>query len=295
MKLVAGLFWTIAVFAVLGAVISWSPVSSDSPKSPTQTPSIKTEKQVEDSSKGENQTDAHAKYGSVSSERLNASGAATEGHEQPEKRTEKTSEFWTIGSRTLKITDTLLVVFTFFLFLATVALWRATRDLVDDAKETSERQLRAYVYLEMSAFQWPFPPKNSDRWGIVVKITNSGQTWARNVVIRRAKISKEKGDLTDPWDDTEWRRPTPEPMVLGPKQSVPLQMGDISFTDAPSIINGDRIIYFVVWVTYEDVAGPKPTVRHTQVSVRFNADAEGGTSFSFLPTHNCADDSCPKK
>ena len=192
MKLVAGLFWTIAVFAVLGAVISWSPVSSDSPKSPTQTPSIKTEKQVEDSSKGENQTDAHAKYGSVSSESLNASGAATEGHEQPEKRTEKTSEFWTIGSRTLKITDTLLVVFTFFLFLATVALWRATRDLVDDAKETSERQLRAYVYLEMSAFQWPFPPKNSDRWGIVVKITNSGQTWARNVVIRRAKISKER-------------------------------------------------------------------------------------------------------
>lgn len=39
----------------------------------------------------------------------------------------------------------LLVLVTFLLFIATVGLYCATRDLVHDAKETSERQLRAYV------------------------------------------------------------------------------------------------------------------------------------------------------
>ena len=36
---------------------------------------------------------------------------------------QEASEFWVILGRRLKVTDTLLVIFTFFLFLATAALW----------------------------------------------------------------------------------------------------------------------------------------------------------------------------
>jgi len=56
------------------------------------------------------------------------------------------AEFWPpIWGHRLKITDTLLVGVTFLLFLATLALWLATQDLVKDAKHTAERQLRAYI------------------------------------------------------------------------------------------------------------------------------------------------------
>jgi hypothetical protein len=53
-------------------------------------------------------------------------------------RGEEITEFWTVFGRRLKITDTLLVLFTF-------TLWLATRDLVIGADETAQRQLRAYL------------------------------------------------------------------------------------------------------------------------------------------------------
>ena len=51
------------------------------------------------------------------------------------------SEYWTIFGHHLKITDTLLVLFTF-------TLWWATRDLVKGAEATAERELRAYISVE---------------------------------------------------------------------------------------------------------------------------------------------------
>jgi hypothetical protein len=42
----------------------------------------------------------------------------------------------------------LLAIFTVVLAVATVFLWRATRNLVEDGKDSSERQLRAYVSLD---------------------------------------------------------------------------------------------------------------------------------------------------
>jgi hypothetical protein len=58
------------------------------------------------------------------------------------------SEYWPplFGYR-LKVTDTLLVFVTLLLFLATAALWGATRRLVQGAEKTAERQLRAYMCL----------------------------------------------------------------------------------------------------------------------------------------------------
>jgi len=38
-----------------------------------------------------------------------------------------------------------------------------------------------------------------------------------------------------------------------------------------------------------------PVTRQTQLFRQFNADAEGGVSFAWMPTHNCADEDCDKQ
>jgi hypothetical protein len=45
----------------------------------------------------------------------------------------------------------IIAIFTVILALSTVFLWRATRDLVNEARETSRRQLRAYVFTDGGA------------------------------------------------------------------------------------------------------------------------------------------------
>ena len=55
------------------------------------------------------------------------------------------SEFWPSFNRyRIKVTDSLLVIFTFLLFIATLLLWWSTKRLVKGADASSERQLRAY-------------------------------------------------------------------------------------------------------------------------------------------------------
>jgi hypothetical protein len=61
---------------------------------------------------------------------------------------EEASEYWTLLGRRLKITDTLLVIFTF-------TLWWSTRGLVNESKESSQRQLRAYISVDPKlVFNW---------------------------------------------------------------------------------------------------------------------------------------------
>jgi hypothetical protein len=87
------------------------------------------------------------------------------------------TEFWAafLGYR-LKVTDTLIAAFTALLFLATVALWLATRNLVRGAERTSEQQLRAYVYTETTPLRL-----DQANLGVETLIKNSGQTPAYEV------------------------------------------------------------------------------------------------------------------
>jgi hypothetical protein len=63
------------------------------------------------------------------------------------------SEYWTIAEHELKITDTLVAVFTALLFFATLLLFFATRALVLGAEKTAERQLRAYVFAQVDCLK----------------------------------------------------------------------------------------------------------------------------------------------
>jgi hypothetical protein len=85
------------------------------------------------------------------------------------------TEFWPsfFGYR-LKITDTLVAVFTAALFFATWLLWQATKNLVMGAEQTAERQLRAYVYFKETKVDFA-------AWKIAYRIDNFGQTPAHKV------------------------------------------------------------------------------------------------------------------
>jgi hypothetical protein len=85
----------------------------------------------------------------------------------------------------------LLVVVTFLLFVATVGLYCATRDLVGGAEDTARRQLRAYIGPEYESFMiccpectgrtFPcdgLPPGNN----VIYSIRNYGQTPAHRAV-----------------------------------------------------------------------------------------------------------------
>jgi hypothetical protein len=80
-------------------------------------------------------------------------------------------------------------IFTVLLGLATIFLWLATRDLVDNAERTSQRQLRAYVFPDtVDAYDkgnLPGVARNEALEGYVVIHTttkNSGQTPAYEVI-----------------------------------------------------------------------------------------------------------------
>ncbi len=102
------------------------------------------------------------------------------------------NEFWppVYGYR-LKVTDTLLTAFTFLLFLATLALWLATRGLVKSADRNADLQLRAYVFVH-SCRVVDFEIGKPVSISLVAK--NSGQTPSHDTTIVAALRYRPKSD-----------------------------------------------------------------------------------------------------
>jgi hypothetical protein len=95
---------------------------------------------------------------------------------------EMPSEYWTVLGRRLKITDTLLVVFSF-------TLWWATRNLVKGSAEASERQLRAYLSVEVGQYIRQ-SRKRHVRFEFRPVINNNGSTPATEVrVLSKIELS----------------------------------------------------------------------------------------------------------
>jgi hypothetical protein len=81
-----------------------------------------------------------------------------------------------------------------FLGVVTLMLWVATTNLVKEAKSTSERQLRAYVYLEIANFKYT----TTGDWEIKFRFKNFGRTPAHNVVLTSIlKVVDWNGDDTE--------------------------------------------------------------------------------------------------
>src|SRR3954452_14238024 len=125
-----------------------TPVASEQPEA--QTPKVEPERQPDNRAQPQEKAapephrPAPAPTGAPS---VSPSGDHGEGHSKASEGSENASESWTIFGTKFKVGESLLVVFTALLFFATLGLWLATRNLVQEAKRTGERQLRAYVHV----------------------------------------------------------------------------------------------------------------------------------------------------
>jgi hypothetical protein len=125
---------------------------SEQPEAASQAPSIQTDQHPENRVDAEQRSATDQKGTSQATPALPQVRATAGEHKgccEGKHGEEEGTEFWPafLGYR-LKITDTLLVLFTLGLFWATWFLHRSTKRLVTGAEQTAERQLRAYVHVD---------------------------------------------------------------------------------------------------------------------------------------------------
>jgi hypothetical protein len=207
------------------------------------------------------------------------------------------TEFWppVFGYR-LKVTDTLVTVFTALLFFATLALWLSTRALVRGAEDTAERQLRAYVFLDGINLR-RFDISDKTQWNIQIAWKNTGGTRTRRFV---AKVSHDLLDLSkQPLETFDFHDELDAQTfhgLIGPNQSVnppPIPVADIHVFSA---FGDDMALLIWGWAEYQDVFSDATHRTEFGFRVWIEGNILGKSLIRFEPTekHNAADDDCMK-
>lgn len=164
----------------------------------------------------------------------------------------------------IAIVTTVLAAGTILLAYYTYNLWGETKTIADDAKKSSERQLRAYVGITITDLTYgtkPLSPKPGTMWTdfVVSEIKNYGSTPAQRIIQHLYLWQMPwpqalpadfpfTGEIAEDWKD----QPVSE-LVLNPQQSYVAtnQIVDHAFiTDA---IARKTILYLYGHVDYVDV------------------------------------------
>jgi hypothetical protein len=197
---------------------------------------------------------------------------------------------WLDAERIIAIWTVVLGFATCILGIATWKLWRSTDDLVKGAEDTSQRQLRAYIFLDsIDLRRFDIDGK----WRILIAWKNTGATRARRFIARvshrvldLSQQSLESFDFQDETDAQTFRG------LIGPNQSVnppPIPVTSIHLfggDDMPLLIWG--------WAEYHDVFGDILHRTEFGFRVRIEGDISGKSLIRFEPTerHNAADEDC---
>jgi hypothetical protein len=162
----------------------WLSPSARSQEHPPQAPRVETQQKPESTIESQQKPDTHEQPSPPTATpnpqivpNIRNTPSETKAHQGEDQGT----EFWPplYGYR-LKIADTLLVAFTFGLFIATWHLFRATKRLTVGAEKTAERQLRAYVGVKSGHLVFEIIDRNIVAT-IVIRIENFGETPAYGV------------------------------------------------------------------------------------------------------------------
>jgi len=175
---------------------------------------------------------------------------------KPPQQKDRPLEFTEIYGLRFRIGELLVAAFAAGLFLATLALWRTTRKLVREARDSSEQRLRAYLHVTKVEFRGSLggEPK------FFLEYANLGQTPAYGVagwcaVELRDRLSDlpllDRGEITRYGD-------------IGPghKQNF-VKQSPRQFTSGEinDIISGASTIYFYGEFGYRDAFGkPRRTL-----------------------------------
>lgn len=183
---------------------------------------------------------------------------------------DEASEYWTIFGRWVKVTDTLLVIFTGLLFGATVFLYRATRDLVESAEKTAAMEMRAYIAVIICDAVFQESGKGL-RFEAKPRIINNGRTPAHNVRYR-ATVDILPIDLPN-----DFTFPLPETYtggaVMGPQQHFDIGAIVTNYVLDPDVedIKRCRKHALYIWgvVYYTDVFGSPRETKFCHMMVWF--------------------------
>jgi hypothetical protein len=216
-------------------------------------------------------------------------------------------EYWPpLWGYKLKVTDTLLVVFTCLLFFATLALWWATKRLVNGARKTAEEELRAYIVAESVSVVPLRDPPNFGVNGIVINgrirkyrvavvLKNGGKTPTRYA---RCEVNSQRirGAIPAGFDFPD--SGIAETMLIGPgaeafTRGITFNAGDVDATAGT-----DENYYVWGWIDYNDVF--TDSARHrTEFCFKISADNQHGgeTYLTFNPHERffAADSDCMRK
>lgn len=272
------LLWTIVfclVVAVAGLVHALK-------QHPPYAPQINTEQQAHSALKGEE----NAKPGSPSAAKANEE----HGGKHAEKGEEEGTEFWPpfLGLR-LKITDSLLAIFTRGLLIFTGLLWRSTDKLWAAGErqlallsDTNQRQLRAYVSVGGIARTKDPGELKGAGFAVLVEVKNDGQTPAYDLV-QWAKIEVREFPLIGGMAIHCLENPgfgviPPHTKTM----AFPTFKRDLSPLEEQAVLENGKAIYVYGEVSYRDAFDRKHL---TQFRYRcngqgyglglFKADAEG--------------------
>lgn len=152
-----------------------------------------------------------------------------------------------------KTIDDPVALFTFFLGVATFLLVIVVLGQVKDARESAERQLRAYVVTQVKDIVWP--PSRNGSVIVHVEIKNTGQTPAYDVqVISRSNVMEYP--FADDYDFTLGSGEDPSMGLLGPQQptetdSISNPLTPTDWRDMTSVTSGRRLCTYGT-VTYRD-------------------------------------------
>jgi hypothetical protein len=219
---------------------------------PPQRPNIETKKQAEGPTEPEQGTNTKQES-SDSAPTVKPVVASSETGKKAEYQGEESgqtgTEFWPpfFGHR-LKITDTMLVAVTLLLFIATLALYYATRKLVKGAEDTARSQLRAYIGINSAVLETEL--RQGRPMKVTVEIKNFGQTPAYKCVgsINCAALEFEgdvpmdlRGDL-----DPEYIGVIHGGAVLLKSRIKP----DISMEEVTNIMSGKKALWLFGQFTY---------------------------------------------
>lgn len=150
--------------------------------------------------------------------------------------------------------EAIIALFTVILGIATWLLWRSTRDLVNEAKATAERQLRAYVMIDKASV------KNLGPGGepvVNLLIRNSGQTPAHDVKhwvasgiapypLSEAMLKKIMGEETEL---------PPKPVAPNGEFNLPSESEVLTEASYGGLFNKTHALYVVGEIRYRDAFG----------------------------------------
>jgi hypothetical protein len=162
-------------------------------------------------------------------------------------RPDEASEYWTILGHHLKITDVLLVLFTF-------ALWWSTQALVIGADDTAQRQLRAYVTTAVGQSYRQGQVRNLNLEFRPI-ILNTGQTPAYEVYILNSMALITPAEVaTYNFKIPEVSRPA-SLTTLGPRQdrfTHVIAIRKLTKGEIRDWITGKKLIYIYGTIYYHD-------------------------------------------